>query len=71
MPKSFCSLCKRTFGGRQAFGLHLKWHNKDHTRGPDGNYKRCVDPATIRDLSLRDGVWVQKWISFNSRRSRA
>jgi len=48
------------FGGVVGFDSHLRWWNPEHRKGPDGNYRRCVDPLTI-GLTLKGGVYVTKY----------
>lgn len=59
MAKSKCSLCHRVFSGLSGFDKHLAWWNKEHKPGPDGNYRKCLDPSTL-DMTFKEGVWFGK-----------
>jgi hypothetical protein len=43
-----CSGCCETFSGIGLFDAH---------RNQRGEYGSCIDPSTMRDVELRDGVW--------------
>ena len=43
-----CSGCDQTFSGIKLFDAH---------RSLAGEHGRCMDPATLVGVELRDGVW--------------